>query len=364
MIVQLASKYVYSDVEDIPFHVRFFLGVLSRFYSFLTELRNKLYDVGYLKTHKLKGVTISVGNVVAGGTGKSPVVIAIANYLVAEGHRPAIVTRGFRSGLSGDDSMTLLNGEVVLAPMGSRTKKTIHADEAMMQSRELKNVPVVIGRNRFASVERFCQLKGDIAKDVTHWLIDDGFQHRKLHRDIDLVLLDSESPFGNRKLLPLGTLRESVSNLKRCTSILFTRSDLQVPKLTFVDELRDKGLKNIYFAPLKVGQPVMVQGIAKKSLTDSQTTVAVVSAISRPERFVQSLSKLGVKTREKYFLPDHWTFDSEKLKVLARKHDAMITTSKDYWRDPDMFSDLNIPVYVLPIQFEIDEALLKSLVHS
>ncbi|MDA9951543.1 tetraacyldisaccharide 4'-kinase [Oligoflexaceae bacterium] len=346
------------DPKHIPSFARFILLCLSKIYGVLVTLRNFAFRKKWKKIQKLPGRTISIGNLVVGGTGKSPFVIHTAKYLQSRGFRPAIVARGYKSHLSKDESMVLLNGEVLISP--ERSKKA-HPDEAMMQSQELNDVPIVVGGQRYEAVQRFLKHKPEISDRIDYWILDDGFQHQQLARDFDIVLLDSQSPVGNDFLLPLGTLREPVSGVKRATALFYTRSDEDVPNEANIARFKKLGFPDTFFAPMIVDQPLLVKGQAKKSISDPATKVAIVSAIARPERFLDALHGQGVTVSEKYFLPDHWTFEKQKLERLAKECDALVTTAKDYWRDPLLFSEINTAVYILPIYFKIESEDLAKI---
>ena len=361
MIGLKQSINVYRDISNIGFFSRLSLKFLSIIYRIAVGIRNWTFDRNLRKQFSLPGKTISVGNLVVGGTGKSPMVIALATDLLNKGFQPAIITRGHGSKLAKDDSMVLLNGETKISPVRSRRS---NADEAMMQSRELPNVPVIIGVQRIKAVHRFLNQAPELAQQVTHWILDDGFQHRQLKRDVDIVLLDSSNPFGNGFLLPLGALREPIANISRSTLVVFTRSDDTVPLKNVVQHVTSYGVDLISYAPLRVDSPVLVQGKSLKSILDPSLNVAIVSAIARPERFIDSLKIFGITVNERYFLPDHWTFDQEKVRKIAAENDAVVTTAKDYWRDSSIFTNLQIPVYVLPIHFDIDPKILKDIEHA
>ena len=128
--------------------------------------------------------------------------------------------------------------------------------------------------------------------------------------------------------------------------------------MKYIEQL---GVKKIAFAPQRVDSPLLVQGKALKSISDPVVKVAIVSAIARPHRFIDSLKIFGIEVNEKYFLPDHWTFDREKIRNLSAKNDAIVTTAKDFWRDQSVFEDLNVPVYVLPIHFDIDSQTMNDI---
>ena len=134
--------------------VRSLLFPLSLLYKTVVQLRRKLFEHGILKSHSLPGFVISVGNLEAGGTGKTPFVVALARHLKSQGSTPAILTRGYRSGLDGNDSMAFMGTKTVMAPVRDGI---YHPDEGKMQAVLLENVPVIIGANRVEAASRYLQ---------------------------------------------------------------------------------------------------------------------------------------------------------------------------------------------------------------
>ena len=160
--------------------LRKLLTPLTIIYGLLLALRNLFYDIGILKSEELPGKVLSVGNIAMGGTGKSPMVVAIARHLLKEGYSPAILSRGYKSGLAASDSLVLLGSEVIVRPEGD----VFHGDESKMQAEQLKTVPVVVGQKRFRAAQRF--LREAPEKIPTHWILDDGFQDYKIKKDLTI----------------------------------------------------------------------------------------------------------------------------------------------------------------------------------
>ncbi len=325
------------------------LAPLGWLYSLLMSLRVWLFQKGFLASHRLPGKVISVGNLEVGGTGKSPVVIALAEYLLAQGQRPAILTRGYRSGLARDESLTFLGSQILQVPQ--RTQR-FHADEARMQAQKLGRVPVVVGAKRWAAAKRYLQSY----PCPTHWLLDDGFQHLTIHRDLDVVLLDAGRPFDNGLCIPAGRLREPVRALRRAHFLFLTRSHpgVECPELKRLQALQMPFFK-VFF---KEAPPQQLAG----PVIDPQIVEAwgLALGIARPERVRESLKSLGIKAREELIVGDHQSFSQEDLGQLAQKSDALLTTEKDYWRSPEAFAELQKPIFVLPLTVSWDEALSLS----
>ena len=185
------------------------LSLLSAIYNLLTKVRNLLYDKGILSSYKSNLKVISVGNISVGGTGKTPLVIYLSKILKDKGYKPVVLSRGYKGSIKGPHLITDTN--------------TYHevGDEPLL-IKNLASVPVVIAKKRVKGAKIIEELKlGDII------ILDDGFQHRALKRDLDIVCIDasseeSVSKFFTDKLMPAGRLRESrASGLKRANAVVF-----------------------------------------------------------------------------------------------------------------------------------------------
>ncbi len=192
--------------------LEFMLSALSPVYGAVMRLRARLYRSGLLKSRRLPCFVISVGNITVGGTGKTPMTIYVVEKLKEMGLAPAVVSRGYRGGMEKEGGV-VSDGENILAG------PSMAGDEPWLLAKTLK-VPVVVGSDRYkagmTAVERF-------APDVI--VLDDAFQHLKLERDLDIVLLDGRRPFGNGSLLPAGPLREPAEALGRGDLFVLTRTD-------------------------------------------------------------------------------------------------------------------------------------------
>ncbi len=317
-----------------------YLAPLAIIFSFLTRLRALLFSVGFKRSHHLPGFVISVGNLEVGGTGKSPVVMALCEALLARGFRPAILTRGYRSGLKAEDSAVYLGSSLLMPP---QQNTSFHADEARMQAARLTNVPVIVGARRFLAAQRY--LTSHPAP--THWILDDGFQHLQIHRDLDLVLLDAQRPFDNGWCIPAGRLREPRSALKRAHHILLTRSpsdpSWRAPKS--LDSIPLPKHKLIFEdGPLlQVAGPPLVPGVSARE-------GALVLGIARPERVQAHLKSQGFNVLESLLVGDHQEIPEPALHQLAQRCPVLVTTEKDFWRSPEVFRSLNLPIFVIPLR--------------
>lgn len=332
---------LYLPLNEQPFFYKIFAGILSAFYSFITLIRNILYDLKILSSTRLPGTCISIGNLDVGGTGKSPFIMELAQRLIAEGHSPVILTRGYKSSLKKNDTLILLAGKVL--------KKNFHdepsqyPDEAMMYSQRLPTVPVIIARDRVGAVGRFLRSGGK----ATHWILDDGFQHRQLARDVDVVLLDAQFPFGNGHVLPLGSLREPLSSLKRAHVLCFTRAGELFPKWDVQNHVKEHCSAPIF----KLRFDLKIRSLDEKiSFSKVHEPVFVTCGIAHPERLLKQLWKDGITVRNTYIVGDHDPIDRKKMLEALESSKCLLTTEKDYWRNPSLFSNLPKPCFIAKLQ--------------
>lgn len=302
------------------------LAAAAALYRAGARLYHGLHDRGRLPRQRLPVPVLSVGNLAAGGLGKTPVTRALAEAAQRAGLRPAVLTRGYGgSGRSG----------VLRAGAWSEGPASAAAcgDEPLWLSRVLPEVPVVVGRDR-ARGARALLAGGDEKVDL--FLLDDGFQHRGLFRDCDLVLLDAERPVANGRLLPAGPLREPPSALRRADHLLLT-GDGDGPGAEALAELAAAapGVPWSYCRrrpgaarPLgrTEGDPVALRG----------RRVHAVTGIARPRRFLATLAEAGVTVAGTSAYRDHHCFTDAELRAAeerARAADAVpVTTAKDAMR--------------------------------
>ena len=188
------------------------MGGLSAVYGGLVALRADLYANGVLPTRRLPCRVIAIGNLSAGGTGKTPMTIYVARLLREHGHRVVVISRGYRGRMEQTGGVVSDGESVLVGPAEA-------GDEPYLIARVLKGVPVLVGRHRYeVGMRAVARFRPDVI------VFDDAFQHLSLYRDFDLVLMDSRHPYGNGYMLPRGILREPPTALKRANSVVFTRS--------------------------------------------------------------------------------------------------------------------------------------------
>jgi 3-deoxy-D-manno-octulosonic-acid transferase len=284
-----------------PLHL--FLRLLSA--TWLAGLR---LHRRWTKPQRLPTPLVSVGGIAMGGTGKTPLVRLLARCLHEAGHQPAILTRGYRR----RSSATLI------VPAGTSAGVELTGDEAQLFVRD-GYAHVGIGPDRAAlgkAIEE--QLRPDV------FLLDDGFQHWALGRDLDVVVLDPLDPQGGGEVFPLGRLREPVSALTRADIVLTKqlRPGRWVPELP------------------------------------ATARVNAVCGIANPSSFWQTLAELGVAVEKRHARPDHHRYDGQELRELAAGVDGLVTTEKDRMNMP---TPLPVPVYYLTVEFDATPELVERV---
>ena len=322
----------------------------------ITTFRNWLYD-RIFKPVTLDVKIISVGNITVGGTGKTPLVEAIARYLQKQGKKVVIQSRGY--GRRSHGTLIVSDGE------NSPVPPELAGDEPYLLSKKLPGVPVIVGNDRLAAARQAIQ---KFQPDVV--ILDDAFQHRRIGRDLDIALLDTMKPWGNGRLLPAGPLREIPANINRASLIVLTRSDN--PDTT---RQRLKALKALTDSPVITSKhrPVEWVDVHMRKVHSlhhlrNQNLIAF-SGIGHPDSFVDTLKTVGIEPLLVINFRDHHWYtgrDMIKLQRTALKigATAMLTTEKDGVRIIGI-NELDLPVYCLRIEctmdrFEILNQLLRQ----
>jgi tetraacyldisaccharide 4'-kinase len=292
-------------------------------YGAALHLRTRAYRSGLLQQKRLDGVVISVGNLTTGGTGKTPMVLYIAERLAAEGKRAGILTRGYRGKTQPPGGDT--NGAGAAHGVSS-------SDEVQLLKHRLADrVAIGVGADRFA--------RGiELAKEGVEWFVlDDGFQHLALGRDVDIVLVDATNPFGGGYLLPAGRLREPRAALARADIIVITRSEY-TPAV-------EAAIRHYSSAPIFHARPCL-DAIARVDVGDASNPSAedteklrnekffAFCGIGNPSAFIEDLRSWGFSVAGSKFFADHHRYsqqDVQRIEAAAREAGAtaFICTEKD-----------------------------------
>ncbi|MEE9910665.1 MAG: tetraacyldisaccharide 4'-kinase [Deltaproteobacteria bacterium] len=326
--------------------IRAILHLSALLYRLIVQLRNRLYDRGILKTVKLSCPVISVGNMTVGGTGKTPCVILLARMLQRHGFQPAVISRGY-GGKSPGPVNVVSDGKTILQNAAEA------GDEPLLIAGTLPGVPVITGARR--------TLTGQTAIDhfgARVLICDDAFQHRRIFRDIDIVLLDAQKPLGNGHLLPAGELREPIGGLMRASCILMTRADETGPLPPDIVRIAGAAHAPIFRAAHQATEligPAQDQRLPIGTLRGKK--VCAFCGIARPASFKKILQDAGADIVSFVQFPDHHPFDRNDLEGLTKHFlplgaDYWVTTEKDAMRlkaHPDFYKTL----FVLRIEMEI-----------
>jgi tetraacyldisaccharide 4'-kinase len=325
--------------------------------------RNFLFDTDLRRARRLEIPVLSVGNITAGGTGKTPLVALLARCLAAAGRRPAIVSRGYGGLNEKRPGRPVL---VVGAGEGDAPAATAEeaGDEPVLLASMLPGVPVLVCRDRYEG--------GRTARDrcgAGLVILDDGFQHRMLHRDADLVAVDAGDPFGGDRMLPAGLLREPPGSLGRAHVAVLTRAEDQ-------DRFEAAARSVRFHAPdlplfrarhhavrLRLGGP---QGEERPVSELAGASVAAFAGLARPESLRATLESLGARVRRFDAFPDHHFYSFEEVARLmeAGKRsgvDLVLTSAKDLVRLPGGEHPAGLGVLEIEMEVENLDGLVRRL---
>lgn len=327
--------------------LRWLLIPLAALYSLLTGFRNWLYNRGILRIHTFSIPVISVGNITAGGTGKTPMTAYLAQKILDKNLTPGIVSRGYKR--QGNELLVVHDGENIQADSLSA------GDEPYMLAVGLVKVPVIVDRNRVRGIQ---EMIGRFKVDAV--ILDDGFQHRRAGRDFDLVLINSREPASAYKQLPLGFLRESLKNIRRADAVLYTNTDGSgFPEIHAT-------LQQYHHEPYLCS--AVITQIVKMGSASSNTTAADSSqlddcfafcGIANPKAFFADCVNHGISLSGQKTYRDHQDYGPEIIRELTNlidksKAKCFITTEKDYVKLPEDFK-LKFDNYCLKLEITLDQ---------
>ncbi len=317
--------------------------VLAWGYGAGVRLRGALYDAGLWRGERVEGLrVVSVGNLNVGGTGKTPAVLYLAELLVRAGRRVGILTRGY--GRRAKEALTFTGA----GPLPSMEEA---GDEPLLLARRCPEARLFVGADRRALARR---ARDEFGLEVV--LLDDGFQHRKLARDEDLVVVDEAVGFGNGRMLPRGPLREPLSGLRRATLFWVRASGgggLELPALP-APVVRTRYRPTAWVDP---------SGAEHATDALSGRPVLALAGLARPGGFLRTLGELGVDIRGTALFPDHHRFTGRELDEVATRAAALgarvVTTEKDAVRLPAGFEAWTVRLGVEVLEGE--PHLLRAL---
>ena len=346
------------------FSFEWFLVGISYLYGLGVRFRIWLYKKGILKQKTLPCFVLSIGNIVVGGAGKTPMAIYVAQILKKMGKQAVVVSRGYKGNYKNDAVIVSDGNRIFLDAEAS-------GDEPYMMARR-RSFPVVVGKNRFkAGMKAINAFNPDVI------VLDDGFQHLKLKRDLDLLLLDYSNPLGNKRFLPAGRLRESPqTSAQRADALIFTRSpDKDETAESIKEVLRHyPGCPwfKTFHAPF-IFKQIIHNEDSKECYTDVSDLkgkkAVLFSAIAKNTSFLQVMKESGVNVLDHLEFKDHYRYKEPDILLINRAAkkvcaDVILTTEKDWAKlNQDIEWGLDLIVIGIQIEFE-DSQRFESFLNS
>jgi tetraacyldisaccharide 4'-kinase len=333
----------------------FLLSLLAMVHSILVQARYRLYRWGIFPTKRLPLKVVCVGNMTMGGTGKTPMVEYIARTLRGVGMEVAVLSRGYK-GKQEKGLAVVSDGNTILLSQSES------GDEPFLLAYRLQGIPVLVGRNRYQSGKMAYQRFGTQVA-----VLDDGYQHIQLDRDMNLLLVDGREGFGNGHLFPRGPLREPLEGLARADGFLITRAELEDRTQAVEEMLRHWNSKaGVYrgrYVPEHLYDPVTDHRHPLDDLRGKR--VLAFAGLANPEYFFELLTSLGAILDREIIFRDHHRYtqrDLEAIQEMMSRTKWAVTTQKDMVRLAGL--DLKgYPIRVLEIRMEIlnEEAFKAAL---
>jgi tetraacyldisaccharide 4'-kinase len=350
----------------MPRWLSFLLIPFSWLYGLVVLVRNYLYKSGVYTRSRFDFPIICVGNISAGGTGKTPHIEWLIKKL-SEQYRVAVLSRGYKR---------KTRGYLLATP--AHTPSDI-GDEPFQVKQKFKDIPVAVSENRVLGIPSLLAE----APETQVVLMDDGFQHLSIKAGFNIVLCDYNRPYYNDRLLPAGLLRESSRGAQRADVIIVTKCPASLDKAEqdkIREQLRPQQGQHVFFSTIVYGEMKPLTQAAQESAylphdgkpANFKRAVAV-AGIARPQPFVNEVSRYFEQTDALVF-PDHATYDPEKISLIRGKaaipNTVVITTEKDAVKlmDRDILTQINqVPVWYLPVSIAImnnEESKLLELLNS
>ncbi len=331
------------------FIIRLFLRALSLVYFVLIKIRMCGYEYGFLRKKSLPVRVISVGNLTVGGSGKTPAIIEIASLLQNAEKKVGVLIRGYQGRYEHQQGVVSEN----ISPLDA-------GDEACLLAKNLPGIPVLAGKNRWASGRHAIQEFG-----CDTLLLDDGFQHLKLYRAVDILLHDVSISQQGLRLFPEGVLREPLSSMKRARVIILTHTDMVTDITPYIDMVKGLNPRALILTSIHLplclirGQGSGVRGQGEESTYSLSfirgKTIIACSGIGSPESFEHSLRQFEPSGIILLRFPDHYQYDSAclmRIEKMAKEADMVVTTEKDMIRLAEKYNG-SFPLFFLKIRLEI-----------
>ncbi len=343
----------------LPPVARSIIYVPAKLYELGVRARIALYANKVLETRRLNAPVISVGNLTVGGTGKTPCVAFLARFLRDAGHDVAILSRGYKRESEG--LVEVSNGKEILC------EPNTSGDEPFLLAKLCPGARVVVDRDRYTAGKWL-----EDRAQISVFILDDGYQHIRLARDLNLLLINASEPLDQAKMIPFGRLREPLTEMRRADAVIITRSERSFDRPAFENTIRRFARPNIpifYAHHLMTGLTGLSEGARVDVSTFAGRSIAAVSGIARPESFVADLERLGMKIALRRDFDDHHRYSRQELLNIVEhareaQAEAIITTEKDAANLPEGFANPSmLPFFAASIEFRCEnEEELKNLV--
>ena len=317
---------LWFSMRRIPPALAPILFIPGLFYEALVRARNALYTAGIFPHRSLPGPVISVGNITMGGTGKTPLVLYIAHMLSTRGFSPVILTRGYKR-VRASEALIIPPDEIIPSP--ARTL----GDEPAVMRRHVPSAWMGISKDRFLAGSRISQ---KLRQPV--FVLDDGFQHRKLDRDLDIVIVDASQPLRSNRVFPRGSLREPLSGLGRChIAVLNGAGEPDAENPVAEDVVRYASKATMYSCIQTIESLLPFDawiGADSGTRVGHPRSAYLVAGLGNPGRFERDVRRLGIDVAGTKFFADHHWLAAEDWQACARDArgsgaEAIITTEKD-----------------------------------
>jgi len=337
---------------DSCFYRRAILNYLllpfALFFTSIIKLRRKLYSAGFFPVFVPNVPVISVGNIVSGGSGKTPFTIYLAKLLQHNGYRVAVSHRGYKGAYEHTNRL-------VSDRDGLLSGADIAGDEPLLLAEKLAGIPVIVGKKRKNSLKKL----QDQFPDLDYIILDDSFQHLQVRKDYNLVLFNSVTKIGNGFVLPAGLLREPLSALRYADLIIYNGED-EIPKeLTRIGKRVIKvhnRLERFYLPNGDDIDPALIRG--KKT--------ALISGIGQPQSFEHTVRSAGIGFDKHYRMPDHYSYSNERMmarlsKEIENNFTYLLTTEKDFTKLKQFTSLLPLVIVAIGITSDKENLLLNQI---
>ena len=305
-----------------------------------------------MKPKKLPVKVISVGNISLGGTGKTPSIIFFANHLIKNGKKIGIVSRGY--GRKNRVIKILINAD-------NNSKVEDYGDEPIFLSSRLRNIPIAVGANKFnAALKLIKKNKVDVL------LFDDGFQTRKIYRDLDIVLLNTLNDVKDYRMVPFGILREPVKCIGRADYVIFTKDNLINSESEFSNLIEKYINNNVFYSSYKL-EKIFSQS---SKYNFNKNKVVAVSGVGDPRSFELSLLKENVNILYHFKFRDHHNYDQADINNIAKASKTMnalsiVTTEKDYVKLKKLdISKIDLKFFIVKSNFYLNKQSTQKILRK